>query len=214
MARVREGHKGRQRITWSKHLRTILRVAEERTDEEIAEEEIGGETVAVFPDEVWHDVVWTWGLRAQVLTAAESGGLAAVNELLGRHGCGRSIRRGRSGMGDVRKFAVGDMVEVPDQPCRCCRPTGRMRLARVTRFAEDDPAYEAHGLCLGDPPYYMVELPGVARWPNESVVAESWIRAVPEMCTCERCGRETYWWGAARRVVAGRLRRHRSEGVS
>ena len=81
-------------------------------------------------------------------------------------------------MADVRKFAVGDMVEVPVQLCSCCAPDGGKELARVTRFAEDDPDYAAHGLWLGDPPYYMVEVIGRVRLPSESVMAESWMRLV------------------------------------
>jgi hypothetical protein len=81
--------KGHQAITWSPRLRGRLKVAE-RTDEEIAAEEVGGEDIAVIPPRVWERIVAIPGLDGAVLDAAETGGLAAINDLLKRHGVGRA----------------------------------------------------------------------------------------------------------------------------
>jgi hypothetical protein len=79
--------KGRQAITWSKGLRQLLAVAD-RTDEEIAAEEIGGEDLAVIHSDDWRRIVRIPGLSSLILDRAERGGLAAINELLARHGAG------------------------------------------------------------------------------------------------------------------------------
>jgi hypothetical protein len=91
--------KGHQRITFSKNLRQILGAAAKRvgvdlapemSDEELAAAEVGGELVAEIPAEVWARVVMVPALDAAVLDAAERGGLDGINELLGKHGCGRA----------------------------------------------------------------------------------------------------------------------------
>jgi hypothetical protein len=84
--------KGRQAITWSKGLRALLEVEEqEKTDEELAEEEVGGTDIAMIPKDVWKAVTRVPGLPAALLDVAERGGLAAMNDLLCRHGTGLAL---------------------------------------------------------------------------------------------------------------------------
>ncbi|MGO9079048.1 MAG: hypothetical protein ACLQDY_08380 [Streptosporangiaceae bacterium] len=81
--------RGRQAIAWSKGLPALAGEAE-LTDEEVAAEEVGGEPVAMLDSDTWHAVAARPGLDAAILSAAEAGGLPAVNELLARHGLGRA----------------------------------------------------------------------------------------------------------------------------
>jgi hypothetical protein len=78
--------KGHQRITWSKGLRKILAVEDERTDEEIAAEEVGGDVVALLEPGIWWQITEIPGLPAHLLDEAERGGLPAVKATLARHG--------------------------------------------------------------------------------------------------------------------------------
>jgi hypothetical protein len=45
----------------------------------------------MIPKDVWKAITLVPGLPAAVLDAAERGGLAAMNDLLGRHGTGPAI---------------------------------------------------------------------------------------------------------------------------
>lgn len=79
-----EVQRGRRRLLWSRELRDLLELGEERTDEEIAEEEVGDadDTLLTFTTEAWARIVWTPARVPQLLNAAELGGLAAVRALL------------------------------------------------------------------------------------------------------------------------------------
>jgi hypothetical protein len=79
--------KGRTAFRWSRGLRKNLLLDEEKTDEEAAQIEANGVLVAVLPRPVWRRVIMA-RLEIALLEAAEGGGLAAINELLGRRGCG------------------------------------------------------------------------------------------------------------------------------
>ena len=79
---------GRRAIFWSDHLRALLlpeEDEEEATDDEIAAEEVGGEDVALIDKITWKGITARPGLACALLDRLESGGLEAVNELLGRH---------------------------------------------------------------------------------------------------------------------------------
>lgn len=83
--------KGRTAFRWSRGLKAdLLPKDEEKTDEEAAQIETGGELVAVIPYHVWRRVIMA-RQEAALLVAAETGGLDAINELLGRHGCGWAL---------------------------------------------------------------------------------------------------------------------------
>jgi hypothetical protein len=78
-------------VRWSRGLRAVMlgpAAEPERTDEELAED-INGEPVAVIPLSVWLRIRIA-GLEHAVLAAAERGGVAAVNVLIGQTGCGEA----------------------------------------------------------------------------------------------------------------------------
>ena len=62
-------------------------VAPKRTDEQLAAVEVGGELVAVIAWRVWVRVRQA-SAGPEVLTAAERGGLPAINEVLSERGLG------------------------------------------------------------------------------------------------------------------------------
>ena len=62
----------------------------DRTDEEIAAGEIGSDDLAVINSGDWRRIVRIPGLPSLILDRAERGGVAAVNELLARHGAGQA----------------------------------------------------------------------------------------------------------------------------
>jgi hypothetical protein len=75
------GIKGARQLTFSKGLKDRYRVAE-TTDEELAAAEVGGETIATLNRPAWAFVRRVPMLRADILRAAERGGVADVLELL------------------------------------------------------------------------------------------------------------------------------------
>lgn len=76
--------KGHQAISWSKGLRSLLAVEEEKTDEELAAEEVGGETVITIPAATWRGVTAVPGLSCYLLGQAERGGADAVQAAIDR----------------------------------------------------------------------------------------------------------------------------------
>lgn len=94
--------KGRKMTAESQGLADMLGEAEV-TDQELADEEAGGDEVAAVTGPTWANVcahrcgdaarnpdAVRNGLEAAVFEAAAAGGLAAVNEVLAAHGCGRA----------------------------------------------------------------------------------------------------------------------------
>lgn len=82
--------KGRQAISWSKHLRQKLDLsAEELTDEAAAAAEVGGEDLVVIANWQWKRIVAVPGLSGWLLDLAERGGFDAVDRAVRAHGIGR-----------------------------------------------------------------------------------------------------------------------------
>jgi hypothetical protein len=80
--------KGLSAVRWSRGLHgDLLPDEEEKTDEEAAHLDPRGELVGSMTQPVWKRVVMA-RLEVAVMEAAETGGLAAVNELLDANGCG------------------------------------------------------------------------------------------------------------------------------
>jgi hypothetical protein len=77
-----EAFHGKKQLVWSKGMRDRLRLGEEKTDQELAEErtEEASQVAAISSDD-WR-LVLANDLRCEVLEAAESGGAAAVADLL------------------------------------------------------------------------------------------------------------------------------------
>lgn len=86
--------RGKRALVWSRGYREILGMDAELTDEEIAAADVGGEPVAVLSQDAWRGLLaagsalvpWsTVKLPAYtaLLEAAERGGLALVNDVLG-----------------------------------------------------------------------------------------------------------------------------------
>lgn len=82
--------RGRQAITWSKHLREKLELLPEIENEEVAAAEVGGEDLAVIAIYQWKRIVAVPGLSGWLLDLAEQGGIDAVNNALRAHGIGRA----------------------------------------------------------------------------------------------------------------------------
>lgn len=78
--------KGHQAISFSKNLRTLLELADEKSDEEVAAAEVGGDALAVITIPQWKRVIQVPGLSGYLLDCAERGGLQAVNAALAAHG--------------------------------------------------------------------------------------------------------------------------------
>lgn len=78
--------KGRQAITWSKGLRTLLAPdEEEKTNEEIAAEEVGGTEVAIIEGDDWRAITRVPGMTGHLLDTYEQSGLDGVKAALRRH---------------------------------------------------------------------------------------------------------------------------------
>jgi hypothetical protein len=81
--------RGLAAVRWSRGLRQAMLGAEagpDRTDEELAAADVSGELVAVVPLVAW-SLIRLAGLEHALLVAAERGGSAGVNSLIGRTGC-------------------------------------------------------------------------------------------------------------------------------
>jgi len=63
-----------------------------RIGEEIAAEEVGGEALAVIHGDYWRHIAGIPGLASLMLDRIERGRLAAVNELLARHGVSQALQ--------------------------------------------------------------------------------------------------------------------------
>lgn len=76
--------KGKRQVGWSKDLRSLLAVPDERSDEDLAAEEIGTErdTLVMIDRAGWQAMIGKPWRLPLVLDAAESGGLAALRSLL------------------------------------------------------------------------------------------------------------------------------------
>jgi hypothetical protein len=84
--------KGRRQLTWSRGLRSLLGLDDEKTDEEIVEEDEGGETEALLGAGQYRQIARVPGRLCEVLEAAEKGdGGCSLVALL--HGWGyRDVR--------------------------------------------------------------------------------------------------------------------------
>ena len=80
-----QASKGRRAVTQSQGLAEVLG-ENEVTDQELADEDAGGDDVAELDGDAWTAAVWK-GLEAPVFEAVPFG-LAVINEVLGRNGCG------------------------------------------------------------------------------------------------------------------------------
>jgi len=70
---------GKLALTWSRGFRDLAELEAEKSDEEIAAEEMGGADVLLIPHRGWHLVR---DRKAELLDAAEAGGVPAVIEFL------------------------------------------------------------------------------------------------------------------------------------
>src|SRR5260221_11460115 len=86
----------------------------ERTDEELAAEEVHGDLIAVVPVPVW-SIIRLACLDHAVLIAAETGGLDAVNRLIGSASLGPPPRRGLA-RGEGASWARLSQPNVPGGP--------------------------------------------------------------------------------------------------
>jgi len=82
--------RGRRRLLWSRGLRELLNLDEERTDEDLANEELGDkdDTILYITPEGWAALVAVPYRIPALLDAAEIGGLAAALASLDRWGVG------------------------------------------------------------------------------------------------------------------------------
>ncbi len=84
--------RGLAALRWSRGLRVRMlgsAAAPDQTDEELAAEDVNGAAVAVIQLSVWSRIRLA-GLEHQVLVAAEHGGLAAINSIIGQADCGQA----------------------------------------------------------------------------------------------------------------------------
>jgi hypothetical protein len=75
--------RGRRQLTWSKRLRELAGLSDERSDEEIADDVIGDADELILPVETWAVVKWE---QVQLLLAAEDGGVLGAIRWLDERG--------------------------------------------------------------------------------------------------------------------------------
>jgi hypothetical protein len=83
--------RGLAAVRWSRGLRRAmlgLEAEPERTDKELAADDVSGELIAVVPPHTWSRIRLA-GLEHTLLVAAERGGFAEVNSLIGHAGRGQ-----------------------------------------------------------------------------------------------------------------------------
>ena len=100
--------RGRKALTWSRSLRKLAGLLDERADLEIAAENTGGDDALLLPGETWRTIRDVVEMRCGILDAVEAGGRLAATSLLDSWGLpwsvapdtapqtrGRSAGRGR-----------------------------------------------------------------------------------------------------------------------
>lgn len=90
--------KGKRQLTWSRGLRELLGLVQEKTDEEIAAEEVGSKAddLVHISKEGWRKVVRQPDLIPMILNTTDRQGLAGLRALLDEHGIDYELPKDKS----------------------------------------------------------------------------------------------------------------------